>query len=255
MEVQRRIDSMFAGTDVGFSGPEMLEYFSRFDSTIEQYPWSGGAPSRKQILQDCLSRFTKEQQLGILNDLLRPENYKKYSPPPEEDQNFLRSWITAQIQGNEAPSPLRSIPTVGIPAQIWDVFISHAWEDKKLFAEPLAKALIAKGIKVWFDIFTLTLGDSLRRSIDRGLSQSQFGIVILSHHFFQKHWPQLELDGLVAREANGKKVIIPIWHNITEKQVREYSPILADRIAVSSEKGVNYIVDEICRAISNSRSA
>ena len=53
-------------------------------------------------------------------------------------------------------------------------------------------------MKVWFDAFALTVGDSLRRSIDRGLAQSRFGIVILSEVFFAKHLPPLELDGLVA---------------------------------------------------------
>ena len=87
----------------------------------------------------------------------------------------------------------------------WDVFISHAWEDKETIARPLAKALEAKGLKVWFDEFTLTVGDRLRRSIDRGLAGCRYGIVILSPHFFAKEWPQKELDGLVQRENRGRR--------------------------------------------------
>ena len=102
---------MFAGANVGMSGPEILEYFSRFDGSIEQYPWSGGAPSRKQILQDCLSRFTKQQQIDILLDMLRPENFQKYSPPSAEDQRFLLEWAAAEKQG--LPPPPNTGATVG----------------------------------------------------------------------------------------------------------------------------------------------
>jgi hypothetical protein len=246
--VQKRVDAMFAGANVGLSGPEMIEYFSRFDAGIEQYPWSGGAPSRKQILQDCLSRFTKEQQLDILFDMLRPENFQKYSPPLAEDQRFLLEWVTAEKQGLPPPPSTRPIPSMTL-SSTWDVFVSHASEDKEKFAKPLVQALQQRGVKVWFDAFTLTVGDSLRRSIDRGLAQSRFGIVVLSEAFFQKHWPQLELDGLVARESAGVKVILPVWHGIDEKRVRIYSPMLADRVAVSSAMGLDHVVQQLLQVI------
>jgi formylglycine-generating enzyme required for sulfatase activity len=131
----------------------------------------------------------------------------------------------------------------------WDVFISHAWEDKEGIAGPLAEALRRKGLRVWYDEFTLTLGDSLRRSIDRGLVQSRYGVVILSPNFFAKEWPQKELDGLAAREVSGEKVILPVWHNITAEQIREYSPTLADRVAVLSDRGLEHVVAELLRVI------
>jgi len=68
----------------------------------------------------------------------------------------------------------------------WDAFISHASEDKETFARALADALCARGFRIWYDEFTLTVGDSLRRSIDRGLAHSRFGVVILSPNFFAK---------------------------------------------------------------------
>lgn len=131
----------------------------------------------------------------------------------------------------------------------WDVFICHAWEDKESFVRPLAKALEAKGLRVWFDEFTLTVGDSLRRSIDRGLANSRYGIVVLSPNFFAKEWPQKELDGLASREVSGEKVILPVWHNITADQVSKYSPTLADRIAVSSSRGLEHVVAELLRVM------
>ena len=136
----------------------------------------------------------------------------------------------------------------------WDVFISHAWEDKDSFARPLAEALQAKGLKVWFDEFTLTIGDSLRRSIDHGLANSRYGIVILSPNFFVKEWPQKELDGLVSREISGVKVILPIWHNITADQIRKYSPTLADKVAVTSNRELGNVVAELLCVIEGSTS-
>lgn len=134
-------------------------------------------------------------------------------------------------------------------AHEWDVFISHASEDKEAIARPLADALAARGLKVWFDEATLTLGDSLRQSIDRGLARSQYGIVILSEAFFSKHWPQRELDGLDAREVNGVKVILPVWHGVDQAAVARHSPTLAGRLAVSSSRGMTAVVEEILKAL------
>ena len=131
----------------------------------------------------------------------------------------------------------------------WDVFISHASEDKDDFVRPLAHGLEKKGLKVWFDEFTLRVGDSLRRSIDDGLSHSRFGIVVISSAFLRKDWPQRELDGLVAREIDGVKVTLPVWHNITADLVRKYSPILADRLAVSSSRGLEDVIAQLLRAM------
>jgi hypothetical protein len=130
-----------------------------------------------------------------------------------------------------------------------DAFISHASEDKETIARPLAESLQQHGVRVWFDAFTLTIGDSLRRSIDRGLAQSSYGVVILSEAFFQKQWPQLELDGMVAREVAGVKVILPIWHGIDVSRVRMHSPMLADRLAVSSSSGLDHVVHQLLQVI------
>lgn len=131
----------------------------------------------------------------------------------------------------------------------WDVFICHASEDKEDFVRPLAEGLQAHGLKIWYDDFTLTVGDSLRRSIDRGLAHSKFGVVVISPNFMRKEWPQRELDGLVARELASGKVILPVWHQITVDQVRKYSPVLADRVAVSSSAGLDKVIKELLHAI------
>lgn len=137
----------------------------------------------------------------------------------------------------------------------FDVFISHASEDKVAIARPLATSLKAKGLRVWIDEAELRLGDSLRRSIDRGLANSRFGLVILSPAFFEKEWPQKELDGLVAREDGSEKVILPVWHQVTRAEVTRYSPPLADRLSVSTANGVDAVVEQVLKVVAPSISS
>ena len=132
----------------------------------------------------------------------------------------------------------------------YDVFICHAHEDKKKFVKHLADALSAQNLKVWYDEFELTLGDSLRDKIDYGLGNSRYGIVVLSKAFFAKKWTKEELDGLMSRQTSeGRKVILPIWFNVNVKDVKKYSPILAGKIAARSDEGIQAIVKEILAAI------
>ena len=131
----------------------------------------------------------------------------------------------------------------------WDVFISHASEDKDGFVRPLAEALQASGLLPWYDETALTVGDSLRRKIDEGLANSRYGIVVLSHAFFAKEWPQQELDGLMSREVAGAKVILPVWHSITFDEVRGYSPMLSGRVAAKSSEGLDTVVKKLREAM------
>lgn len=122
--------------------------------------------------------------------------------------------------------------TEGDSRPSYDAFISHASEDKEDLVRPLADALQRQGLRVWYDEFELKVGDSLRRSIDRGLASSRFGIVVLSPDFFAKNWPQYELDGLVAKEIAGGKVILPLWHKVSKDEVLAQSPSLSDKVAL-----------------------
>lgn len=158
-------------------------------------------------------------------------------------------------------APLSSVPSlrlnregtpyeVDIPQREYDVFISHASEDKDLVARPLALALRDRGLSVWYDEFELRIGDSLRRKIDMGLAKSNFGIVIISRHFIKKGWPNYELDGLITRSVSGDQVLLPIWNDITKQEVIDYSPSLADKLARNTAiNTVDEIADEIADLI------
>ncbi len=131
----------------------------------------------------------------------------------------------------------------------WDVFISHASEDKEVFVKKLAKALERRKLRVWYDDFSLKIGDSLRMSIDKGLAKSRFGIVVISPDFMKKEWTQKELGALVTRESQSEKIILPIWLNVSVGQVVKFSPILADKKAIQADTGITSVVSQLMRVI------
>ena len=137
----------------------------------------------------------------------------------------------------------------------WDVFIVHASEDKETVAHPLARMLRDRGLRVWIDIDELRLGDSLRTKIEVGLSRSQWGVAILSPSFFQKPWPQAELDALVSRELVGERVLLPVWHNLGAADVANHSPLLATRLGVSTSDGLENVRNAIVSAMDRGRRA
>lgn len=145
-------------------------------------------------------------------------------------------------QVSDEPAPVGELDD----GRTFDVFISHASEDKDAVVRPLAVALQSGGLRVWYDEFELKIGDSLRRKIDKGLARSRFGVIVLSQSFFGKGWPNYELDGLVTKAVTGEQVLLPIWHNISKQEVIEYSPSLADKLARST---ATHTVEDIAAEI------
>ncbi|HXB23522.1 MAG TPA: toll/interleukin-1 receptor domain-containing protein [Gemmatimonadaceae bacterium] len=138
---------------------------------------------------------------------------------------------------------------VAPPDKQWDVFLSHAEEDKESVAIPLAAALRRAGLRVWLDAHQLSVGDSLLEKIDEGLAASRFGIVVLSEAFLSKHWPKRELAGLFALESDGTNVILPVWHGIDRATLSQYSPILADRLAANTNDGIREAANLLSTAV------
>lgn len=139
------------------------------------------------------------------------------------------------------------LPDEAFEDREFDVFISHATEDKTEIVRPLAHALRDREVDVWYDEFELRVGDSLRRKIDAGIARSRFGLLILSPEFFAKNWPQYELDGLVARDIHaGGQRLLPIWHGLTKAELLKHSPSLADRVALTT---ATLTIDEIAAQI------
>ena len=117
-----------------------------------------------------------------------------------------------------------------------DVFISHAWEDKESFVDEFVQLLEDRNLHVWYDKSKIKWGDSMRAKIDEGLRHSKFGIVVLSPDYIAegKYWTKTELDSLFQLESINGKMILPIWHNLTKKQVMDFSPSIAGRLAMNT---------------------
>ena len=128
--------------------------------------------------------------------------------------------------------------------EAYDVFISHASEDKESFVNLLVEELIKRGVKVWFDRKEITWGKSIRQSIDAGLKQSKFAIVVLSEFYINKYWTQKEFNALFCLGSKLGDFILPIWHNITPERAQRFSPMLSDSLAlVSSDYTIEGIAD------------
>lgn len=172
---------------------------------------------------------------------ITPEGFKYYD---SMKQRFVEPIEAVEFSGNVNLKD----------GLVYNVFICHASEDKEDFVRPLAHELTEKGLRVWYDEFALTLGDSLLRKIDEGLRRSRYGVVVLSPAFFVKDWPRKELDGLASKEVGGSKVILPVWHNVTREDVQHYSPILAGLVAAPTSRGLPYVVSEILKVVTSSSS-
>lgn len=106
-------------------------------------------------------------------------------------------------------------------------------------------------IPVIIGIREVKIGDSLRRKIDKGIAKSNFGVIVISRDFINKGWTNYEIDGLITRAVNGEQTMLPIWHNITKRELIDYSPSLADKLARSTtdftvEEIADEITDQIC---------
>jgi hypothetical protein len=225
LEIQRRI----------------FEAISDIQQEPNQYVGDSRIAERLKLdLQEVQDHLDLMEDAGFVELAKTFGGYSAY--PTSSGRVYLRDPAYVQQTSSSQATPTAS-------GDEWDVFVCHASEDKEGFVRPLAKQLEECGLRVWFDEFTLTVGDSLNRSINHGLAHSKYGVVVISRHFLEKEWPQKELDGLVAREVDGQKVILPIWHNITADKVRQHSPILADRVAALSKDGLDRVVEQLLEAM------
>lgn len=154
---------------------------------------------------------------------------KSYESRIEELQNMMTSTISFTPTYVIGDDEEQDIPK-------YDVFVSHAWEDKDDFVDEFVVELRNLGIKVWYDTSEIKWGDSMRKRIDDGLRKSRFGVAVLSPSYIRegKYWTKAELDGLFQLDSIGGKVLLPIWHNLTKKEVMEYSPIIASKLAMNT---------------------
>ncbi|YCI30856.1 TIR domain-containing protein [Erwinia sp. PK3-005] len=193
---------------------------------------------QNQLTREEASEQKKQDDLQKKREKEYLAHQKRLTQEFERQKKAMQAPTTTYSSAAPSPQPLVDVQ--------YDVFISHASEDKDVFVRPFAQALIDRGIAVWYDEMSLRWGDSLRKNIDKGLANSRFGIVVLSKNFIQKQWTEYELNGLIASEVNGQGRVLPIWHEISKTEVMKYSPSLADKLAMNTlTQTVDEIVEEL----------
>lgn len=130
-------------------------------------------------------------------------------------------------------------------------FISHDSRDKEEIAGKIALELERKMCHVWYDKFSLNIGDDLRTSIEKGLRECRKVIVILSPNFLSNRgWTKTEFESVFAREmVEGQSVLLPVWVNVTREQVYEYCPRLANVFAANWSDGLEAVVGKLLLAV------
>lgn len=184
--------------------------------------------------------FDDQALQRVQNVRITPEGYAAFA---------ARQRLGADIRSDDAPA--NALVEDG---PRYDMFISHASEDKASVARPLAVALSALGFAVWFDEDEIEVGSNLRTSIEAGLAASRYGVVVLSRAFFEKPWAQRELDGLFAREmAVGDEVILPLWHEIDAAFLASRAPMITGRFALDTRIGITELADRLSRRLRRER--
>lgn len=136
----------------------------------------------------------------------------------------------------------------------YDVFLSHSSLDKDVFVTELSQKLTNKGLKVFEDVKVFKIGQSQTDMMNMGILNSRFVVIFLSKNFIQSGWSQYEFKSFLNREINEKRVVIlPIWHEVTVEEVRQYNPYIVDKYALNTSKqSLDEMVDQIHQVVLDS---
>lgn len=134
----------------------------------------------------------------------------------------------------------------------YDAFISHAVEDKMPIANELCAKLERAGLKIWYSGKELGIGDSIEKTIQKGLNRSRYGIVIFSPTYLAKNWTIREFYTLLSKEIEEHKVILPVLYNITLDDLKNKDLVMADRFAVNADRGIDFVAERLVAEIKKS---
>jgi hypothetical protein len=114
-------------------------------------------------------------------------------------------------------------------------FISHDTRDKDLIARALAEGLSSRSCPVWYDEYSLKVGDHLRESIEKGIKEAKKCILVITPSFLSNPgWTKVEFNSIFTRELLfNESIILPIWYKVNKLNVYEYSPNLSDTYALN----------------------
>ncbi|WP_076924734.1 toll/interleukin-1 receptor domain-containing protein [Pseudoalteromonas sp. EB27] len=152
------------------------------------------------------------------------------------------SYTPTQIQ---SLTPIRETVEARAAAQpdLRDVFLCHAWGDRKEAAKELNDLLVASGVKVWFSEKDLALGIPMMRAIDKGLANSRIGLVLVTPAMLERLPKESVADKELSALLAGNQ-LIPIMHNATYEDLRNVSPLLASRSGLDTAEDSMAVVAE-----------
>lgn len=211
------------------------------------------AEIQKQIAIKTKAKNEKSIQLQKEQDKENKKIQKEQAKTFSEYQKRLEE-VKKELTKNVANTTITSSNVYVQNNHIkYDVFLSHASEDKEAFVDDFVQELQNRGISVWYDSLNIAWGDSLRSKIDEGLKNSRYGIVVLSQSYIKKGWTQYELEGLFNIEMTNGKTILPIWHNISLKEIMDFSPTIAGRKAMNTIMQTPAEIAEVCSKLINQK--
>lgn len=133
--------------------------------------------------------------------------------------------------------------------ELWDVFLCHAWDDRKVIAKELHDELVSRNVSVWFSEKDVLPGSMLLREIDKGLANSRVGIVLVTPAFLNR----LKGEGIADKELSAllaRDLLVPIVHDTTYENLRDISPLLGSRSGFSTaEEPMAGIADKLAELV------
>jgi TIR domain len=143
----------------------------------------------------------------------------------------------------------RKVELRGQQPELRDLFLCHAWDDRRGVATELNDLLEAKGVSVWFSEKDILLGQPFMREIDRGLAKSRAGLVLITPALLKRvdnrGVSDKELSELLARDQ-----LIPVVHETTYEEVRKVSPLLGSRNGLdTAEDSMGVIATKIAELV------
>ena len=174
-----------------------------------------------------------------------------YSATDIQTEEFEVLRIQAQAKGLSICLRTRSYALERSKLEKPLAFVCHDSRDKPQVARPIALGLSKLMCPVWYDEFSLKVGDRLRESIEKGLKECKKCVLVLSPQFFgNTGWTRVEFNSIFTRELIEREdFLLPVWFGVTKEQVFEYCPSLADRVGVNWNLGEEEVVRRLYRVI------
>jgi hypothetical protein len=170
-------------------------------------------------------------------------------------EGYLDASVTAQLRQYGSEHNLDVLIRDHSYAEERDVverphaFISHDSRDKESVARPLATTLSMNLCRVWYDEFSLNVGDSLRRAIEDGLKRCH-KCVVTPNFLENGRWTRREYDSLFTRElVEERALILPVWAGVTKEKIYEFSPVLADRVAAIWKQNTEDVARQLLKVL------